>query len=81
MNGTLLQFFQHHRVYLYNIRVAKKHKRDPEPHCCCKANNTIVGMNKASEIPTCGQLVFNPEKVITALRQDAHYGSLVSYLR
>ena len=38
-------------------------------------------MNKPLETPTCGQLVFNQEKVITGLRQNAHYGSLVFYLR
>ena len=54
---------------------------NPEPCCCCKAINTIVGMNKPSEPPTYGRLAVNQEKVITPLRQDTHYGNVVSYLR
>ena len=63
------------------IGIAKTYKLDPKLDRCCKTVSTIVGVDKPSESPSCGQLAVNREQVITALRQDAHYDSLISYLR
>ena len=63
------------------IGVAQTHRPDPKLDRCCKTVSTMVGMDKPSESPSCGQLAVNREHVITALRRDAHYDSLVSYLR
>ena len=60
---------------------SKTHKLGPKPDRCCEFVSTIMGMNKPSETRHCSQLAVHQEQVVTALRRDAYYDSLVSYLR